>query len=101
MPSGAGASCAFCLGRSSRASQQPGITAAPTVARAYDLILDANFDELNEALPATCPPAPVVACLGLKALGLWWQIQLDPDSRSLDARVPGRRSTPRSPKRSA
>jgi hypothetical protein len=69
------------------AGAQPGqgITAAATVAHAYDLILDANFDELEKALPATCPPAPTVACLGLKALGLWWQIQLDLDNRSLDA----------------
>ena len=62
-----------------------GITAAPTVARAYDLILDANFDELKKTLPATCPPAPMVACRGLEALSLWWQIQLDLDNRSLDA----------------
>ena len=65
---------------------QTGITAAPIVARAYDLILDANFDELEKTLPDTCPPAPIVACRGLEALSLWWQIQLDPEVRSLDAR---------------
>jgi hypothetical protein len=66
--------------------QQPqsGITAAPVIARAYDLILDANFDELKKTLPATCPPAPEVACRGLEALSLWWQIQLDLDDHSLD-----------------
>jgi hypothetical protein len=52
------------------------------VARGYDLILDANFEELNKSLPSICPPAPAVACLGLKALAVWWQIQLDPDSRT-------------------
>ena len=77
------------------AEQQRGITAAPVVARAYDLILDADFDRLKAELPATCgppspkgyggtSPAPRVACLGLEALSLWWQIQLDPDSRALD-----------------
>jgi len=78
---------AFCLLPSALLSAQPeqGITAATHVARAYDLILDANFDELKKALPATCPPAPMVACRGLEALSLWWQIQLDLDSRSLDA----------------
>ena len=65
---------------------QTGITAAPIVARAYDLILDANFDELEKTLKDTCPPAPIVACRGLEALSLWWQIQLDPEVRSLDAR---------------
>jgi tetratricopeptide (TPR) repeat protein len=62
-----------------------GITASDKVARAYDLILDANFDELKKTLPGTCPPAPMVACRGLEALSLWWQIQIDPDVRTLDA----------------
>jgi len=79
-------------------AQQPqrGITAAPVVAQAYDLILDADFDRLKTTLPAACgppspkgsgatSPAPRVACLGLEALSLWWQIQLDPESRVLDA----------------
>jgi hypothetical protein len=61
-----------------------GITAAAEVARAYDLILDANFEALTRTLPSTCPPAPTVACRGLEALSLWWQIQLDPESRTLD-----------------
>ena len=64
---------------------QTGITAAATVARAYDLILDADFDGLARALPSICPPAPPVACLGLEALSLWWQIQLDPEDLRLDA----------------
>ena len=63
---------------------QPGITAAATVARAYDLILDADFEGVAKALPQTCPPAPRVACLGLEALSLWWQIQLEPESLRLD-----------------
>lgn len=62
-----------------------GITAAPIVARAYDLILDADFDGLARALPRICPPAPAVACLGLEALSLWWQIQLDPKNTAMDA----------------
>ena len=66
------------------AEPQRGITAAPLVARAYDAILDADFDRLRAELPATCGPAPRVACLGLEALSLWWQIQLDPESRALD-----------------
>lgn len=61
-----------------------GITAASTVAKAYELILDANFEELERVLPTVCPPAPMAACHGLRALSLWWQIQLDLDNRSLD-----------------
>lgn len=82
--------CLGCLGvggvnRLLAATQpQRGITAAPVIARAYDLILDADFERLAAELPATCGPAPQVACLGLEALSLWWQIQLDPESRALD-----------------
>jgi tetratricopeptide (TPR) repeat protein len=77
------------------AEPQQGITAAPLVAKAYDAILDADFDRVRADLPATCgppspkgfggtSPAPRVACLGLEALSLWWQIQLDPESLALD-----------------
>jgi tetratricopeptide (TPR) repeat protein len=76
---------ALCLSPLTATAQQRGITAAPAIARAYDLILDADFDQLKKTLPSTCPPAPMVACLGLEALSLWWQIQLDLDNRQLDA----------------
>ena len=80
---------AVCLLPSALASAQAappqGITAAAQVARAYDLVLDANFDELKRVLPTICPPAPMVACRGLESLSLWWQIQLDLDDRRLDA----------------
>ncbi len=68
-----------------------GITAAALVAGGYDLILNADFERLQSELPAICGPlsggtgpAPRVACLGLESLSLWWQIQLDPESRVLD-----------------
>jgi tetratricopeptide (TPR) repeat protein len=70
-----------------------GFTAAPIVARAYDLILNGDFDGLTSALPSTCPPAPSVSCAGLEALSLWWQIQLDPDSLRLDAPFMARANT--------
>ena len=62
-----------------------GFTAAPLIARAYDAILDADFERVPKLVKQTCPPAPRVACLGLQALNSWWQIQLDPQSRALDA----------------
>jgi hypothetical protein len=61
-----------------------GLTSGDVVARSYDLVLNADFDKLPAAIAATCPPAPRVACQGLDALGLWWQILLDPASRALD-----------------
>jgi cytochrome c-type biogenesis protein CcmH/NrfG len=70
---------AFCIDAAAQ-----GITAAPLVAKAYDSILDAAFERVPAEIAAACPPAPKVACLGLDALSLWWQIQLDPDSKALD-----------------
>ena len=63
-----------------------GLTAAATVASAYDTVLNADFDRLPAVLDRTCGPAPPVACLGLRALATWWEILLDPQSRFLDAR---------------
>jgi tetratricopeptide (TPR) repeat protein len=68
------------------AAPRRGLTAAPQVAAAYDAVLNADFDRMPEVLAATCGPAPAVACLGLGALATWWDIQLDPQSRALDAR---------------
>ena len=56
--------------------------------RAYQLILDARFDDLDTALRRACGPAPIEACQVLDATALWWRIQLDPDSRG--RRVLGR-----------
>jgi tetratricopeptide (TPR) repeat protein len=61
-----------------------GLTAAPQLARVYDAIMDARFEEVPELLEATCPPAPREACLLLEAVSLWWQIQLDPHDTSRD-----------------
>jgi hypothetical protein len=46
------------------------------MARAYDVVLDADFDRMPQVLEETCGPAPPVACLGLRALATWWDIQL-------------------------
>jgi hypothetical protein len=58
---------------------------ASGLARAYDRILDARFDEVGEALSRACGPAPAEACLVLDATALWWRIRLDPDSTARDA----------------
>lgn len=51
----------------------------------YDAILRADFDRASSELARACPPAPEPACKALAASALWWRIQLDPDSRALDA----------------
>jgi tetratricopeptide (TPR) repeat protein len=55
------------------------------LARVYDFILEARFDQVDAELRRACGPAPLEACSVLEATALWWRIQLDPDSRALDA----------------
>jgi tetratricopeptide (TPR) repeat protein len=57
---------------------QTGLTAGPQLARVYDTIIDARFDQVPALLTQTCGPAPPDACQLLEVVALWWQIQLDP-----------------------
>jgi tetratricopeptide (TPR) repeat protein len=66
------------------AAQGSGLTGGEQVARAYDAILDARFDEVTPLLTSTCPPAPAEACQLLAVVSMWWQIQQDPPQRNLD-----------------
>lgn len=54
------------------------------LARAYDSILEARFDQVEADLRRACGPSPPEACDVLAATSLWWQILLDPESRALD-----------------
>jgi hypothetical protein len=64
-----------------------GLTEATRLAAIYDAILRARFAEARTRTMGACPPAPREACLTLSATALWWQIQIDPDSRALDAQL--------------
>jgi tetratricopeptide (TPR) repeat protein len=59
-------------------AQTTGLTAGPQLARVYDTILDARFDQVPGLLTQTCGTAPLEACQLLEVVSLWWQIQLDP-----------------------
>lgn len=63
---------------------QRGLTAAPELTRAYNIIFDARFADLPSLLAQACGPAPKEACQLLEAVSLWWQIQLDPFNTSRD-----------------
>jgi Tetratricopeptide repeat len=60
------------------------LTGEAGLSRVYDLILDADFDAIDDGLERACGPAPVEACHVLDATGLWWRIQLDPENRVHD-----------------
>ena len=67
------------------AATAPQLTGVEGLVRVYDAIFEARFDDVDAALTRACPPAPREACEVLAATALWWRIQLDPDSRTLDA----------------
>ena len=60
------------------------LTEGPRLAAVYDSILAARFDDVDAQLKRTCPPAPEEACQALGVVSVWWQILLNPASRSLD-----------------
>ena len=84
------------------------LTGGPQLARVYDAILDARFDQVQGLLTQTCGPldadsstvargakaearsakaaAPPEACQLLSVVALWWQIQLDPKNTVHDQR---------------
>jgi hypothetical protein len=68
------------------APAQAALTGVPRLSTAYDAILSARFEDAERQLAEACPPAPREACLTLRAVSLWWQIQLNPNDRTLDDR---------------
>ena len=79
---------------SAQPSHSSHLTAAPALARAYDAIYDARFDDVPALLTRACgaigatrPPrnaAPRESCQLLEVVSMWWRIQLDPNNRSRD-----------------
>ena len=63
----------------------PDLRGVDGLARVYDDILDARFDQAESDLARACGPAPAEACDVLAATTTWWRILLDPESRTLDA----------------
>lgn len=63
-----------------------GLTESTQLAAAYDAILNSRDREADALLARACPPAPAAACADLRSVMLWWDIQQDLSSRTLDAR---------------
>jgi tetratricopeptide (TPR) repeat protein len=66
------------------AASLPAIRGVDGLARAYDFILEARFDQADAELRRACGPAPPEACDVLSATAIWWKILLDPENRELD-----------------
>jgi tetratricopeptide (TPR) repeat protein len=58
---------------------------APALARCYQAILDARFDDAEVEIGRACGPAPKEACSLMRATSVWWRIQIDPRDTSRDA----------------
>jgi tetratricopeptide (TPR) repeat protein len=61
------------------------LTSPEPLVKAYDLILDARFDQVDRQLQRACGPAPEPACDVLGAVSDYWEILLDPEDTSRDA----------------
>jgi tetratricopeptide (TPR) repeat protein len=80
----AGLLCVLVPGEAAVRDPGRGFVGLPGLRAAYDLILDAQFDQAEAALARACGPAPAEACLVLEATRLWWRILQDPRDRSFD-----------------
>lgn len=78
------------LAAAGRPVRAAGLTEAARLSAAYEDILSGRIDDARSKLATACPPAPPVACQSLGLVILWWQIVVDPDSRSLDAELESR-----------
>ena len=61
------------------------LTSPEPLVKAYELILDARFDEAERQLKHSCPPAPSPACDVIGAVVDYWRLLLDPEDRSRDS----------------
>ena len=62
-----------------------GLTSPGPLVKAYDLILEARFDEAEQQLKSACPPAPQPACEVIGAVNDYWRLLLNPEDTSRDA----------------
>ena len=61
------------------------LTSPEPLAKAYELILDARFEEADRQIRQACPPAPSPACEVLGAVADYWRLLLDQESTVMDA----------------
>ena len=62
-----------------------GLTSPEPLVRAYDFILDAQFDDAERQLKSACPPAPQPACDVLGAVNDYWRLLMNPEDTRRDA----------------
>jgi tetratricopeptide (TPR) repeat protein len=61
-----------------------GLTSPEPLVKAYELVLDARFDEAERHLKTACPPAPPPACEIIGAVNDYWRLLLNPEDTTRD-----------------
>jgi tetratricopeptide (TPR) repeat protein len=61
-----------------------GLTSPEPLVKAYDLILEARFDDAERQLKAACPPAPQPACGVIGAVNDYWRLLMNPEDTTTD-----------------
>jgi tetratricopeptide (TPR) repeat protein len=67
------------------AAAAAGLTSPEPLTKAYELILDARFAEVERQLKSACPPAPETACEVLGAVNDYWRLLQNPEDTSGDS----------------
>lgn len=75
-----------CIAASAQA-QAAALTAPEPLAKAYELILDARFDDAERQLKQSCPPAPGPACEVVGAVADYWRLLLNAENTLGDAAI--------------
>jgi tetratricopeptide (TPR) repeat protein len=70
-----------------------GLTSPEPLVKAYDLILEARFNDAEFQLKSACPPAPQPACDVIGSVSDYWRLLLNPDDTSRDAALLARINT--------
>ena len=60
------------------------LTSPEPLVKAYQLILDARFEEAERQITQACPPAPSPACDVIGAVADYWRLLLDQESTARD-----------------
>jgi hypothetical protein len=82
------AALTFASAQSPPAEPIRGLSNSAALASTYDTILDADYAAVDSRLAEICAATPAW-CDVLRAVALWWQINLDPADRQHDARFSG------------
>jgi len=67
-----------------------GLTSPEPLVKAYELTLEARFDEAERQLKSSCPPAPQPACDVIGAVNDYWRLLPNPEDTSRDTALLGR-----------